>query len=45
MGFAACANFQDETTQLSSKYLKKICIEHIVNSADSKATCIRQRYA
>ena len=26
-----------QKTQLSSKCLKKICIEHIVNSADSKA--------
>ena len=29
-----------QKTQLSSKCLKKICIEQIVNSADSKATCI-----
>ena len=31
--------------RLSSKCLKKICIEQIVNSADLKATCFRQRWA
>ena len=39
MGFAARAIFQDETkhkTQLSSKSLKKMCIERIANLAVPK---------